>query len=102
MENEVPKEAVMTTDEKIKALEERVAALEAIEKKRRIRKIISICVKVVFYGIMLAILIILVLKLKSYLDYFSGLKNLGNGFGFDTSSLKDYDLGNLFGGLFGN
>ena len=99
MDNENTK--VMTTDDKIKELEERIAKLEAIEKKRRTKKIIEICVKLVFYGIVIAVLVVLVLKLKSYFDYFSGLKDLGSNLGFDTSSLKDFDLGGLFGGLFG-
>lgn len=92
-ENTTP---VMSTDEKIKNLEERVAKLEKIEKDRRTRKIIFICLKVFFYLAIIAVMVILMLKLKSYYDQLTNLKN----FDFSGTSLENFDLSNYFQGLF--
>ena len=92
-ENTTP---VMSTEEKIKNLEERVAHLEKIERDRRTRKIIMICLKVAFYLIIFGIMIFLLLKLKTYYDQLNNLKN----FDFSNTSLGDFDLSNYFQGLF--
>ena len=81
---------VMSTEEKIKNLEERVAKLEKIEKDRRRRKIIAICIKVVFYLAIIIAMIVMMSKLKTYYDQLTNLKNLGSNFNLDTSSLSDF------------
>lgn len=101
MNNEVqtvtPSVPVVSNEEKIKELEERVARLEKIEKDRRTRRIIAICIKAFFYIIMIVALVILITKLKAYYDQ---LTNLKNGFNFDTSSLEGLDFSNYLQGLF--
>ncbi len=93
-------QVTMSTEEKIKNLEERVAKLEKIEKDRRTRKIIAICIKVVFYLAIIIAMVILMSKLKTYYDSLSNLRNLGNGFNFDSSSLEGLDINNYLQGLF--
>ena len=106
MNSEVQSETVNTTpvmssEERIKNLEERVAKLEKIEKDRKTRRIIMICIKLFFYLAIIIAMVVLMLKLKTYYDTLTNLKNLGSGFNLDTSSLSDFDITNYFQGLLG-
>ena len=92
-------EKPLSTEEKINELEARIAALEKIEKDRRRRKIIAICVKVVFYLIMIIAMVILALKLKTYYDQLTKLNGLTN-FNLNGSSFEGLDINNYLQGLF--
>ena len=54
-----------------------------------------------FYLAIIAVMVILMLKLKSYYDQLTNLKNLGSNFNLDTSSLSDFDISNYLQGLLG-
>jgi hypothetical protein len=71
-------------EERIKQLEERVSVLEKIEQKRRTRRIISICIKVFFYLLMIGMIIGIFLYVKPYFDQLSGLTNGVNNFNIDN------------------
>ena len=98
--NEVNTTPTMSNEEKIIELEKRVAALEKIEKDRRTRKIIVICIKLFFYIALIIALIVMAFKLKSYFDQLNNIKNLGNNFNLNSDTLKDFDINNYLNGLF--
>jgi len=98
--NEVNTTPTMSNEEKIIELEKRVAALEKIEKDRRTRKIIVICIKLFFYIALIIALIVMAFKLKTYFDQLNNIKNLGNNFNLNSDTLKDFDINNYLNGLF--
>ena len=90
----------LSTEERITELENRVAKLEKIEKDRKTKRIIVICIKLAFY---IGIIIAMYLLFKKIMPVYNQVNDIRNAFGGGSSSsldLNNYDLNGLLNGLF--
>ena len=91
-------EEVKSSAERIQELEKRVAALEAIEKRRKIKMIIGIAIRVIMFIAIIVAIIKLYLYVKPYFEQLSQLSNLKSGLNLsgDSFDLSNFDLNSLF------
>ena len=89
---------VLSSEEKIEALEKRVATLEAIEKRRKIKTIIGIAIRVLVFIIIIVMIVKMYLYVKPYFEQLSQLSNLKSGLNLsgDSFDLSNFDLNSLF------
>ena len=93
----------MTKDEKIAELESRVEKLEKIERNRKIRNIILLCIYGVIVAGLIIILVIFYQKIKPYKEDLDNLRNFGNNSKQDTIIGGDSgfsDFSDFFGDFF--
>ena len=88
-------EEVKSSEERIQELEKRVAALEAIEKRRKIKMIIGIAIRVVIFIIIIVAIIKLYLYVKPYFEQLSQLSNFKNSLNLNSDGLKNFDISNF-------
>ncbi len=75
---------IMNKDEKIKELESRIEKLENIEKRRKIKNIVILCIYSALVVALVVILIVFYQKIKPYKDQIDSLKNFGSNSKEDT------------------
>ena len=95
----------MKLEERIDELESRLVKLEKVEKRRKIKSIIILCIYGAIVLCIIAVVWFLYVKIKPYKDQLDSLKNIGSGLKSDTiiggdSGLSDFDFSDFFGGLF--
>ena len=87
----------MNYEEKIAELEERIAKLEKIEKKRKTKMIISLCVKLVVFIVILILAYKLYLYVKPYFSTLNELYEFKNSLNLNGGGLGGFDINSLFG-----
>ena len=88
-------EEVKSSEERIQELEKRVATLEAIEKRRKVKMIIGIALRVVMFIIIIITIIKLYLYVKPYFEQLSQLSDFKNSLNLNGNDLKNFDLSNF-------
>lgn len=86
---------VKSSEERIQELEKRVATLEAIEKRRKVKMIIGIALRVVMFIIIIITIIKLYLYVKPYFEQLSQLSDFKNSLNLNGNDLKNFDLSNF-------
>ena len=86
---------VKSSEERIQELEKRVATLEAIEKRRKVKMIIGIALRVVMFIIIIITIIKLYLYVKPYFEQLSQLNDFKNSLNLNGNDLKNFDLSNF-------
>ena len=85
----------MTKDEKIAELESRIEKLEKIERNRKIRNIILLCIYGVIVIGLVVVLFVFYQKIKPYKEDLDNLKNFGNNLKQDTIVGGDNGFGDF-------
>ena len=88
-------EEVKSSEERIQELEKRVATLEAIEKRRKVKMIIGIALRVVMFIIIIITIIKLYLYVKPYFEQLSQLNDFKNSLNLNSDGLKNFDISNF-------
>lgn len=91
----------MSNEERINDLEERLVKLEIIEKRRKIRNIIILCIYAAIVVGLITLLIVFYQKIKPYKDQLDSIRNFGSSSKTDTIIGGDSGFGD-FSDFFNN